>query len=295
MINPAPSTYTPLGANPPRPKGLSFSIPRPVRPRNGKSNIRHAKNALGILKNSSQHSPPVSPAREHPEMTEKELTIHNTKFNAGSRRLSSASARPGSCKTGSRTPSLTGAPSDEDSQQRLKWDEANLYLTEQERTSTMKINEPKTPYAKHYDPSEDPSDGDEDHDQDQNRDQGQDNATSVGAPFKKAADEIPGLSLGEPEEPIPEPTTPDTPRGLKKRSASRVHVDDAGSGHDEEDNANLSEEERQKHKRFEDMRKKHYEMKNVAYLLGHPEAIPDDDDEEEEEVPPLPSANGGAK
>lgn len=38
---------------------------------------------------------------------------------------------------------------------RLKWDEANLYLTEQEKSSTMKIDEPKTPYAKHYDPAED--------------------------------------------------------------------------------------------------------------------------------------------
>ena len=38
---------------------------------------------------------------------------------------------------------------------RLKWDEANLYLTEQEKNSTMKIDEPKTPYAKHYDPADD--------------------------------------------------------------------------------------------------------------------------------------------
>lgn len=37
----------------------------------------------------------------------------------------------------------------------MKWDEANLYLTEQEKSSTMKIDEPKTPYAKRYDPEED--------------------------------------------------------------------------------------------------------------------------------------------
>ncbi len=41
---------------------------------------------------------------------------------------------------------------------RLKWDEANLYLTEQEKNSTMKIDEPKTPYAKHYDPAEEEED-----------------------------------------------------------------------------------------------------------------------------------------
>src|SRR5690606_37852411 len=38
---------------------------------------------------------------------------------------------------------------------RLKWDEANLYLTEQQKSSTMKITEPKTPFAKQYDPAED--------------------------------------------------------------------------------------------------------------------------------------------
>jgi protein phosphatase inhibitor 2 len=45
-------------------------------------------------------------------------------------------------------------PADENSPQ-LKWDEANLYLNEQNRDSTMKIDEPKTPYAKQYDPTED--------------------------------------------------------------------------------------------------------------------------------------------
>ena len=44
---------------------------------------------------------------------------------------------------------------DDDNSPRLKWDEANLYLTEQERTAKMKIDEPKTPYAPHYDPAED--------------------------------------------------------------------------------------------------------------------------------------------
>jgi hypothetical protein len=33
---------------------------------------------------------------------------------------------------------------------RLKWDEENLTITEAQKDSTMKINEPKTPYV-HYD------------------------------------------------------------------------------------------------------------------------------------------------
>ncbi len=144
--------------------------------------------SAGILKNSFQRSPPVSPTNgqqpqpqpqhesddESPQ-TKKELTIQNTQMNAGHRRSSSAARPPGSRRQSSRTPSHHGGPADDDdaeSSQRLKWDEANLYLTEQERSSTMKINEPKTPYAKHYDPAEDPSDDDGDLDDDVDMDEG---------------------------------------------------------------------------------------------------------------------------
>lgn len=37
---------------------------------------------------------------------------------------------------------------------RLKWDEANLELNEEQKDSTMKIDEPKTPYIR-YDPETD--------------------------------------------------------------------------------------------------------------------------------------------
>ena len=43
----------------------------------------------------------------------------------------------------------------------------------------------------------------------------------------------------------------------------------------------LSKEEIEKHKRFEAMRKKHYEMKNVASMLAHPEDALDEDGDEE--------------
>ncbi len=235
----------------------------------------------GILKNSFSRSPPTSPTNGQPDdaeqLTEKELTIQNTQMNAGHRRSSSA-ARPSAAsrRQSSRTPSYHG-DDDFESSQRLKWDEANLYLTEQERSSTMKITEPKTPYAKHYDPAEDPSDGEIDGDVDMDH---------------RKDDEIPGLSLGEPEEEVPEDE-------FARRGPSKVHVDDAGNGHDnydENDMANMTPEEREKHRRFEQMRKKHYQMKSVAKLLGHPEdldTLADDEDVDDDDEPPVPAMPNG--
>ncbi|PHH69937.1 hypothetical protein CDD82_7427 [Ophiocordyceps australis] len=232
----------------------------------------------GILKNSSfQKSPPTSPQRER-SMSGKELTLANTQINAGRRRSSSSATRP----PGSRRQSGQNLDSvAESAAQRLKWDEANLYLTEQERTSTMKIDEPKTPYAKHYDPLEDPSDDDDDLTA---------LAAENGAPpnhRRRLDEDIPGLDLGEPEAELPEPTS-------RSSSEKSVHVDDeAVTPSADDDIAGLSPEEREKHRRFEEMRKRHYEMKNVAQLLGHPEAIPDDDDEDVE-VPPVPPIPNGS-
>lgn len=206
------------------------------------------------------------------DLSEKELTIINTQTNAGHRRSSSAASRPpGSRRQSSRAPSYVGEPPlDLDIGQRLKWDEANLYLTEQERTSTMKITEPKTPYARHYEPSEDDED-DEMLDGENSR-----------------KEEIPGLSLGEPEEAIPE----DDFGSERKQSKVHVNDDDATPLHDAENEyLGLSPEEREKHRKFEELRKKHYEMKDVAKFLGHPEEL-DELEEDEEAVPPMPTING---
>lgn len=213
-------------------------------------------------------------------MSSKEITIENTHWNAGERRSSSAARQT----PGSRRQSAHGHPADADgsSSQRLQWDEANLYLTEQERTATMKIDEPKTPYAKHYDPSEDPSD-----------EEMEDPMEDVGARRSRREDDIPGLSLGEPEEAIPERTL---------SAEKRAHVDDESiGGHetDGEEMAGLSAEEREKHRKFEEARKRHYEMKNVAQLLGNPEDLPEDEEEEENAQPPpmpaLPKGINGSK
>ncbi|KAK2740798.1 glc8 protein [Colletotrichum kahawae] len=236
----------------------------------------NAKRPKGILKNSFQRSPPTSPSEEHP-LTEKELTIVNTQYNAGHRRSSSAARPSGSRRQSSHTPSAHGDDDqDLESSQRLKWDEANLYLTEQERTSTMKIDEPKTPYAKHYDPTEDPSEDEEMEDPTVERKP----RTARAGPGVE--DDIPVMSLGEPEEAVPESES------SKEKALKAVHVEENASSHggDEDDLAGLSPEEREKHHRFEQLRKKHYEMKDVAHLLGHPEELPEEEDDEDAANPP---------
>ncbi|KAI5918862.1 hypothetical protein F4810DRAFT_715092 [Camillea tinctor] len=226
------------------------------------------KRPRGILKNSYQKSPPESPIKEK-DLDEKELTIVNTQVNAGHRRSSSAASRPaGSRRQSSRTPSHSGAEDELANNQRLTWDEANLYLTEQERSSTMKITEPKTPYARHYEPSED--DDEEYPDGDNSR------------------EEIPGLSLGEPEEEVPE----DEFKSSRKHSKVHVNDEDATPQHDAENElAGMTAEELEKHRKFEELRKKHYEMKEVAKFLGHPESL-DELEDEDESVPKVPTING---
>ncbi|TGJ80528.1 hypothetical protein E0Z10_g8235 [Xylaria hypoxylon] len=222
------------------------------------------RTSLGILKNSFHKSPPESPIKEK-DLSEKELTIINTHTNAGHRRSSSSASRPGGGPR--RRSSRTSSQCAEDEMagsQRLQWDEANLYLTEQERTSTMKITEPKTPYARHYEPSEDEDDEMAD------------------------IDPIAGFSLGEPEEEIPEHEFGSS------RKQSKVHVndEDATPQHDaENDYIGMTPEEREKHHKFEQLRKKHYEMRGVARFLGHPEEL-EDGEEDNDQLPEMPTING---
>lgn len=290
--------------------GVSHSPPPP-----------NAKRPKGILKNSYHgRSPPISPtaaasnshaidSTQDPPMSEKEVTIQNTQINAGHRRSSSAARPVGSRRHSSRTPSVTD-PSEE-ADPRIKWDEANLYLTEQERTSTMKITEPKTPYAKHYDPTEDPSDDDD-------INAPGDGTSGLNSRKRKEGnhnsgkgqneDDIPGLSLGEPEEAVPDVPADEVELKRQHRgSGSAVHIDGATA----QDEVGLSPEEAEKHRRFEEMRKKHYKMTSVVHTLGHPEEIDtlaaeDEDDSDEDgaqggasngaavpPVPPLPSNING--
>lgn len=285
---------------------------------------------IGILKNASfRHSPPTSPTHsnaaasvsanepsqvqssrsDEPESDRqlptdreaiKEVTMANTQYNAGHRRSSSAGTRGSrSRRPSSRAASQQGDVdgNDADTSPRLKWDEANLYLTEQERTATMKITEPKTPYARHYDPAADPSDDEEDG---AGAGPGLDLDKIDGVSGRRsgaraaAEDDIPGLSLGEPTEAVPEGE-------FSNERPRAVHVDSDGGRHDADadEMAGMTPEEREKHRRFERMRKQHYEMKDVAKLLGHSEELEDEMDEDDDgaqppPVPPMPGKINGA-
>ncbi|KAJ5512451.1 Protein phosphatase inhibitor 2 (IPP-2) [Penicillium fimorum] len=263
----------------------------------------------GILKNSNSFqgasapmaatSPVFIPTITEPEET-KELTIQNTLQNAG-RRRSSSTTHPGS---NSRRQSSASAH--DENEPRLKWDEANLYLTEQEKTAKMKIDEPKTPYAPHYDPSED--------DELMRLDDAQqslidaqgiivdelDSAKSAQHLKAVSEDEIPDLELGEPEEPMQDIPFDDA-RVFRDRSMStdshksekhvHVGVEDTNGAHPPTDDPLLTTEEaRAKHAHFEQQRKRHYEMRNIKELLAHPEDLDEEmEDNDGSEPGPPPS------
>jgi len=242
----------------------------------------------GILKNSSSYSLQTSPEIHHSpvferpdltrELSEKEITLQNTLQNAGPGHRRSSSAPRGTPSRRQSGSTLNSQQADENSP-RLKWDEANLYLTEQQRDSTMKITEPKTPYAKQYNPAED----EEEISQLNPEELVVDELDMAKAKMHSKEDEIPGLDIGEPEvTSLEHSPTPDS----EKRVI--VDTDMSDEGHHGEEPADMPAEEREKHRKFEQMRKKHYEMRNVKDLLGHPDQL--DDEIEDDGLPQVPAA-----
>ncbi|KAF3479489.1 uncharacterized protein GIQ15_06465 [Arthroderma uncinatum] len=266
----------------------------------------------GILKQSAMAISTVTPQADPAHMSlspleNKELTLQNTMQNAG---LSTKQRARASSRRKSSSSKASNGDEEADNSPRLKWDEANLYLTEQERSSTMEIDEPKTPYVQNYDYHEE-----------EDMDLGADigfhvegvavdeldmNKSRAGTSKSKARDEIPDLELGEPEEDTwKDVRASEADRIIRERSLSfgstgskkRVVVGDGKDGPDLDPN---NQEEVQKHHDFEEKRKKHYEMAGIKNLLGHPEKLDDvmgegegdddDDDEEDEPAPRVPPA-----
>ncbi|KAL8855537.1 MAG: hypothetical protein Q9178_007825 [Gyalolechia marmorata] len=267
----------------------------------------------GILKNSFRSSPPLPasvPANTNPlttissqtpytpeslpsvpshseSLSEKEIVLQNTLQNAGHRRNSSNPR----ASVSRRHSSTAGGPSqDINPEGRLKWDEANLYLAEQEKSATMKIDEPKTPYAKRYEPTEEEEaemqmlDAEDLKVDELDKVKAEKNKTSM------RDRDIPGLELGEPEEPFALDGEGSSRSGSVKGEKQVVVDPVRDGGHHGEENVGLSAEEREKHRRFEQRRKQHYEMKDVKDLLGHPEEL--DELEEDERQRALKVPNG---
>ncbi|TKA58152.1 hypothetical protein B0A55_11898 [Friedmanniomyces simplex] len=277
----------------------------------------------GILKNSSsyQHISPetrVSPTSERPsfaqphdspstapvpsgensrpslpnrELSEKEITQLNTERNAGEHRRTSSNPRASvSRRQSSQSGEASGVPGESEQGQRLKWDEANLYLNEGQMGGKMKIDEPKTPFVH----SQDLPDREEEEEttslnpQDLAVDELEMDKSRLKSKKSASAaqDEIPDIDIGQPEMEMEMQTepAPSLPRresdGLdRKVSLGGDPMDLDGMHHGEHEEA-MTGAELEKHKKFEEMRKRHYEMKNIKDLLGHPEVLDEDEDEE---------------
>lgn len=154
---------------------------------------------------------------------------------------------------------------------RLKWDEANLYLAEQDRGGRMKIDEPKTPYTKRYAPEEDEEeirmlDAQEIMVDELDKAKAEGSASGGSRPSRSTREaEIPGLDIGEPEEnfePFDEGGRVSRSGSVKGEKSVVVDPQADGEAVQKDHDGNV------RHKEFEEMRKKHYEMKDIKGLLG---------------------------
>lgn len=216
------------------------------------------------------------------ELSEKELVQMNTELNAGQHRRTSSNPRGSVSRRQSNNSAAPEGLHDEQNM-RLKWDEANLWSNEGQMGGKMKIYEPKTPYVGRYDADADVDAAEEtsalrpeelavdelemkgQHTHPQPVAQG---SSSSSRPKARESD-IPGLDLGEPEmDPALNRRESDGERRVMVESDGDGVGEQAHAGHGEEREEDMSKEELAKHRRFEEMRKRHYEMKGLKGLLG---------------------------
>lgn len=197
----------------------------------------------------------------------------NTEFNAGGHRRTSSNPRSSVSRRQSNQSAGPDGNLHDDQGMRLKWDEANLYLNEGQMGGKMKIDEPKTPFAKQYDPIEDEEEisllnaNDLAVDELEFEKSKQPPRASASSNTRSRDSDIPGLELGDPEM---DPAARRESDGEAKVivESNDMDVDGEGPNHGEKKEEDMSLTEREKHRRFEEMRKKHYEMKDVKNLLG---------------------------
>lgn len=146
-------------------------------------------------------------------------------------------------------------------EEQLKWDERNLLINEMEKSATMKIDEPKTPYEGGFDPNNDYYRTDnEDEEEDKNK----------GGNEEEEDDDF---NLGE---------GVDDEDDVKKGDIEVVNQGRGENENEEEegdDNKEVELSAEEKHRIFEEKRKQHYHLK-AAPLKHH---VEEEEDEEEEE------------
>ena len=195
--------------------------------------------------------------------------MQNTLQNAGHRRSSSAARRQSASR---RQSSAAGISEEEQNNQKLQWDEANLFLQEQEKGGRMKITEPKTPYQYGTGPM------DEDEEEDVAIDPRYVNVDEVDMAKSKQqkksrGSDIPGLDIGAPEDEMDQAGGLENDRivrsgsgSLSREASKEKHA--SVSGDFSEQVGLPTREEQEKHRHFEEQRKKHYEMRDVKGMLG---------------------------
>ena len=232
---------------------------------------------VGILKNPSFSGPSGnSPTKEDPPFAPNDpqeahdITHQNTLQNAGNRRSSSSARRASASRRHSHGTGLANSSEEDPDRMRLKWDEANLYLAEQESGGRMKITEPKTPFEYGNTAMDDVDD-----EEDVSIDPRYVDVDEVDMAKKKKAgkkareSDIPGLELGEPEDESAGADL-DNDRIERRSSLNRENSKDKHVNMDgySEQPGMPSTEDQAKHRQFEEQRKKHYEMRNVKGMLG---------------------------